>query len=176
MHVAIVALAAGKGGGSRVRPGLPLPTGVGGWVRGGACAGEVFKPVLASPGGWAGVPGVGLHRCRFVAGRQRGWASPRCRCAAVPACRRMWARGAGPVRGGPLYSAGKMRRGTSNTDRDASIRIREKEYHLGSQSDCFSKRSQLFNKISRVWVNESIHGPNHFLAKNRSDYNGFRRE
>ena len=30
--------------------------------------GKVFKPGLAPPGVLAGVPGAGLHRCRFVAG------------------------------------------------------------------------------------------------------------
>ena len=111
---------------------------------GGAWVGEVFKPAFASPGGWAGASGVGLHRCRFVAGRQRGWAFPRCRCAAVPSSRWMWVRGAGAACGGPLYSAGRMRRGTTNTDREPSIRIRE-NISLGSHLTALYKRSQLFN-------------------------------
>ena len=68
MHVAIVAeLAASKG----VQSCVPLPSAAHGCRAGGAGGawlGEVFKPGLASPGGLAGVSGVGLHRCRFVAG------------------------------------------------------------------------------------------------------------
>ena len=43
---------------------------------GGAWLGKVFKPGLAPPGVLAGVPGVGLHRCRFVAGLPMRVGSP----------------------------------------------------------------------------------------------------
>ena len=68
MHVAIVAeLAASKG----VQSCVPLPSAAHGCRAGGAGGawlGEVFKPGLVPPGGLAVVPGVGLRRCRFVAG------------------------------------------------------------------------------------------------------------
>ena len=56
---------------------------------GGARVGQVFKPVRASPGGVAGVPGGASHRCGFVAGRpMRAWHS-RVPLSVVESCRVM---------------------------------------------------------------------------------------
>ena len=103
------------------RPSAPHGWGAGG--SGGAGSGQVFKPGLAPPGVPAGVSGAGLHRCRFVAGRLRGRACPRCSCLGVLLALRCGRREpCGRVGAGSrvcvlrlfLYRVGEMRRGTSN--------------------------------------------------------------